>query len=374
MKHARLSPSSSSRWLNCTASVKVSEQYENTGNSAATWGTQVHYIGEQLLKGEIINVGDTLQERGNPEFIVDEEMLDTAAVYADYVRSFIKDDSEVLIEEQFNLSSVAPEQFGTSDATVLNGTHLHIFDLKTGLNLVNAKENTQLMLYAIGAVDELEAIYDIETVTLHIVQTRINHIESWDTTYGELMKFKSFAKQQAEKILSDNVEFTPTKKACMWCLHKANCEALRVHVEKIVASDFDDIEEIDGKANLISNEAIKKILDNAELITDFIKAVKDVALERMEQGEQIDGYKVVESRKNRKWVDEDKVKEYIATKDNPEQFYKPAPLKPMTQVLKMLKDDDKLDEFIIRPKGVPVIAPVSDKRPPIEAGEMFDNC
>lgn len=364
MQHAKLSPSSSSRWLTCTASVKMSEQYENTTNTAAEWGTNVHFIGEQLLKGKSINVGDELQERGNKSFIVDKEMLDCAEQYVDYVRSFMVNGyDELLIEEQFDLSFIAKGQFGTSDASLLVGSHLHIFDLKTGRNIVTAEENTQLMLYALGAIYDLETFgYNIEKITLHIVQTRVNHIDSWETTYRHLVDFEKRAIDSATKILNDDTEFNPDKKACMWCPHKANCEALKNHVEEVVKSGFDDISEIDGKANLISDDSIKKILDNADLITDFIKAVKETAVERLQAGEKIDGYKLVESRTNRKFSDETKVVEYLESKDDGVDYYKPKQLKPMGQILKLLKDDEKINDFIIKPKGVAVIAPVTDKR------------
>ena len=374
MLHARLSPSSSSRWLSCTASAAASEKYENTTNSAAEWGTQVHFIGELLLKGEDINVGDELTEEHRPTFTVTKEQLDCATEYADYVRSFINKDSVVIIEEQYDLSCIAPSQFGTSDATVLNDTHLHIMDLKTGMGIVKAENNTQLMLYAIGAVEELEDIYDIETITLHIVQTRAGHIDSWELSYEELMKFKAYAQKQAKKIFKGNTEFNPNAKACQWCPHQTNCEALKSHVEETVKGGFDNLEDIDGKADIIDKDHIKKVLDNAELIQSFIKAVQARALELMEQGEEIEGYKVVESKTNRKWADEEQVAKYLKGKVPAKDLYVKK-LIPMTKILKLRPKDKKLQEMLIKPEGRPVIAPLSDKRPVLtKVVDEFEEC
>jgi len=373
MKHARLSPSSSARWLSCTASVEASESYENKGNSASIWGTNVHYLGEQLLIGNDVEVGQEHTEQG-VKFTVDEEMLRVAEEYADYVNSFIDNESVTLIEEQFDLGFISPNQFGTSDATVLNGTHLHVMDLKTGHGIVMAEHNTQLMLYALGALHELEDIYDIETVTLHIVQTRAGHIDTWELDVKTLKLFEMIAKAQAEAIINGDTEFTPSEKACKWCNHAVNCEALKAHVEATVKGAFENLEDIDGQADLIDTNHIKKILDNKELITRFIKAVEARSLELMQEGTVIDGYKLVESKTNRKWEDEEAVAKYLNRKIPADKLWSKK-LIPMTQILKLRPKDKKLQEMLIKPEGQPTVAPLSDKRKPIGAvADEFEEC
>ena len=363
MKHARLSPSSSSRWLTCTASVKASEGYENKSNSASRWGTEVHYIGEQLLKGKTIRVGETLTEDGI-DFIVDKERLDVAEEYGDYCRSLYSKTSEVLVEETFNLGSISQGQFGTSDCSIVDGDHLHIVDLKTGHNIVNADHNTQLMLYAIGAVDYFE-FYDIEEITLHIVQTRAGHISAWTMTREVLEDFRKHAQQVAKLILEDKTEFTPNEKACKWCPHQVNCEALTAHVEDVVKGAFNGIEDIDGQADKVPMEHIKKILDNEDLITSFIKAVKVVALERMEHGEAITGYKLVKSRKHKAWRDKNEAAEMLE-KEFGEDGFKKSIITP-TQALKLATQRmvDIGDSWYV-PEGDVVLAPNSDKREAIK--------
>ena len=373
MQHARLSPSSSSRWLSCTASVEASEKYENKSNSASVWGTNVHYLGEQLLIGKTIEVGQEHTEQG-VTFTVDKEMLECAEEYADYVKSFIDKNSVVLVEEQFDLGFISKGQFGTSDATVLNDTHLHVMDLKTGHNIVNAENNTQLMLYALGAIHELEAIYDIDKVTLHIVQTRANHIDTWETSYDKLMTFQTMAKVTAEAIIKGETTFNPSEKACKWCAHQTNCEALKAHVEETIKGAFDELEEIDGKADLIDVEHIKKILDNKDLIVSFIKAVEARSLELMQEGTEIEGYKLVESKTNRKWRDEAEVAKYLNGKIKVNELWVKK-LIPMTKILKLRPKDKKLQEMLIKPEGKPVIAPLSDKREPItKVSDEFEEC
>ena len=369
MNHAKLSPSSSARWLDCTSSVKATEQYPNTSNSASEWGTQVHYIGELLLKGEDINVGDELQERGNSSFIVDKEQLDCALDYANYTRDLLDEDEIMLIEEQYDLGFIAPDTFGTSDATVLNDTTLHVIDLKSGHNIVMAERNTQLMLYALGALHKLEDDYYIDEITLHIVQTRAGHIDSWSCDVEELLEFEKFAKEQATKILNDDVSFNPTPRACKWCSHKVNCDALAKFTDEVITGDFDDLDEIEGKANLIDNSHIKRILDNKDLIISFIKAVEEEAQIKLQNGEEIEGYRLVEAVTRKTWdkSEMDNIEKYLKRKLKIDGAYKQTIITP-TQAKKLLgKDSGFIEKWIVKPEGRPVVAPESDKRKSISS-------
>lgn len=357
MTHARLSPSSSSRWLVCTASVKACEAYEDTTNEASAWGTTVHTIGEKLLLGEDVAVGDTIEGA-----VVDDEMMECAVDYANYVMSYKKEDSTMMIEEQYDLSFIAPDTFGTGDAAILDGTTLHIFDLKTGRNKVSAEDNSQLKLYALGAMHKLKDEY-IDEVVLHIVQTRIGHIDSWEISVDELESFGEFAKRQARAILEDNTSFNPSETACRWCLHKVNCEALMTHVEAVVKGDFEDLNEV--KIEDAKKDHIARLLKNKGLITSLIADAEEVAINRMMAGEEIEGFKLVESRTNRKWDEEnkDKIEKYLVRKLKKDGAYKQTLITP-TQAIKKLDDKSKkyIEKYIVKPEGKPTIAPLSDKR------------
>lgn len=350
MQHAKLSPSSSARWTVCAASVKANEQYENKGNSASEWGTKCHDLGEKMLKEELYTCDDP-------------EMEEVASEYANYCNDLAHGKTLVteLIEETFSLGFISPNQFGTSDYTAVIDTTLHVVDLKTGHNLVNVKDNSQLMLYALGALHELEDLYDIDKVTLHIVQPRLNYFDSWDIDVDELREWGEWVKGRAELALSDNPPYQPDTYACKWCAHQANCEALREHTFKVIKGDFDNLDDIDGKADKIPLEHVKLVLDNADLIRGFIAAVEERALELANAGEQIEGYKLVEARTNRKWSDEKEVEKLLAGKD----IYVKK-LKPMTALLKEFKGVEGLEELLIKPQGVATLVPLSDKREPIQ--------
>jgi len=363
MRHAKLSPSGSSRWLSCTASVKVCEQYERTTNAQADWGTEVHDISERMLKGQSWKCSDP-------------EKVTCAEQYVQYCKELITKNSEQFIETEYTLEFIQLGMFGTGDfATFDKDTnHLDIVDLKTGHNLIGAEENTQLMLYALGCINELDVFgYYPKTVTLHIVQTRAGHMDSWTTNMKRLNDFRHFATEQAVKIETGKTSFNPNDKACKWCPHQGECVALKEHVENIVKGDFEDLDSIDGHADKLSNNAIKKILDNADLIESFVGAVKQIALERLNAGEDINGYKLVESKTNRKWSDEESVEAYLKERGDGIDYYQAPKLKPMTHILKILKDDEKINEFVVKPEGKPTLAKIDDKRTSLKSvADEFD--
>ena len=349
MQHSLLSPSSSSRWLSCTASVDICSKYENSTNKAAEWGTTVHELGELMLLDK-------------PLPKATKEQLECAEEYYDYCMALVKPDTIKMVETRFDLSFIAPDTFGTGDFSCINGKHLDIVDLKTGHNIVYAEENTQLMIYALGAIYELE-IYgiEVETVTLHIMQSRANHIDTWETSYAELKEFEKFVVSQAKKITTGKTEFKPSKKGCAWCPHKPNCIALREHVEHILKGGFEKLEDLDGKADEINLDHLKNVLDNADLISSFVTACQEIALERMQNGEEIEGYKLVESRTNRKWADEDAVAKYLTRKIKSEDLWVKK-LAPMTKILKLRPNDKDLEAMLVKPQGKPMIALSTDKR------------
>jgi len=358
MQHALLSPSSSHRWLSCTASVEACAPYEDKTNPAAQWGTACHALGELMLRDEPFpKTGEQIEG-----VTVDVDMMNTAMQYVDYCRSLMTPESVVMVEERFDLTFIAPDTFGTGDCTILNDNHLHIIDLKTGHNIVMAENNTQLMLYGLGAWIDLEDIYDIDTVTLHIVQTRANHTDTYEISVDKLMEFQRFVIAQASKIMRGETSFNPNEKACKWCAHKVDCKALADHVFSTVQGEFEDLTDIDGKADDIGRDHIKAILDNKKLILSFIDAVEDRALENAQAGNMVDGYKMVRKTKHLAWTDAERAENYLLRKLKQDGTYTRKLITP-TQAVKALGKDNKfIQKLMARPQGELVLAPNSDKR------------
>lgn len=369
--HARLSASSSSRWINCPASVEACKGYPNSTNASAEYGTAAHELSEQCLE-HYTTPEDFLGKKMTNGVVVDEEMVQGVQAYIDYIQYIDGVYDSILIEQRLDFSHIVPEGFGTADLVMFNNETLHIVDLKFGKGIVYAENNSQLSLYALGALHEHGFLNDFKKVVLHIAQPRINHFDTWETTPAELVIWSKWVQERARLTLEKNAPFEPSAKACQWCAHQGNCVALKEHVEAVITGDFDNLEDVEGQVDKLGNDHLKRILDNMSMINGFLKAVEDVAFERMQQGEVIEGYKIVESKKNKAWRNEDDAIKILINQCDENEIYTKKLITP-TQAIKLLgkKNASDIDNIWYIPEGQPTLAPESDKRPAI--GSVVDD-
>ena len=197
--HALLSASGASRWINCTPSARLEDEYgEHTTSVFANEGTLAHEIAELYLSLDVLGTIDNedFQESiaakmGNDLF--KEEMLEFVSMYTDYCKAEFdeaktNDECAIIeIEQKLDLTRYVPESFGPADCVVISNGTLEIIDLKYGKGVpVYADYNKQLMLYALGALDAFSIMYDIDTVKMTIVQPRLNNISTYSMPVEEL--------------------------------------------------------------------------------------------------------------------------------------------------------------------------------------------
>ena len=373
MKHAKLSASASSRWLNCPGSVSANEGLVDSGSSYANWGSCAHEVAEKCLielRAAKNYLGDVFHG-----VVVDSEMIECVQTYVDYVKQF---GGEHFYEQQVDFSPWVPEGFGTSDAIVIDGHTLRIIDLKSGQGVrVDAEENTQAQLYALGAINDYGAFLNIEKVFIAIVQPRLDHISEWELPLEKLLDFGEKAKISAKKALSPNAERVPGDKQCQWCKAKAICPALYNLTQTTLLQSFEVID-IDSlpKLNQLTESQLKLALDNRKLIESWLSSVEQYATEQILDGKNIGGYKLVEGRSVRQWIDEQHAEQVLSERFDESDLYKKT-FVSVAQAEKLLgkKQADLLDELVTKPQGKPTLAPASDKRPPIGANiSDFDAC
>lgn len=367
--HAKLSPSSSSRWLYCTGSVKAESSLPNTSSAFAAEGTTAHALAELCLNDATKTPHDFIGQQIEG-YTVDDDMADNIAAYIAYVRSF----SGVHFYEQIvSFVDYVPNGYGTADAIVIDQATntVHIIDLKYGKGVaVDAENNTQGMFYALGVFLEYDFIYNIENIVIHIYQPRIKNYSSWSITTDDLLTWADWAKQRANEALSDNAPRTPSEKSCQWCKAKATCKALLDHTHNVLMNDFDDLSTVNP--DTLTDKELKVILDNAKLIKSWLDAVETHIFERVLLGENFDGYKLVEGRSSRAWRDENETAKILSEKLSADELFTQKLITP-AQAEKLLKNHkDIFASLVIKSEGKPTLVQSCDKRIAINNANVFD--
>lgn len=301
-KHARLSASRAERFMTCPGSVRLENQmpYEPPGEAAAL-GTMLHELSEKILRGEEID---------NPD--LDPDHLQMAQSYADYVNGISANPRKKLIEVNVDagLKSLHQALGGTADAVIVDGNHLHVVDAKFGRVLVEAKDNKQLLTYALGVMRQFNAPASIQC-TMHIFQPRAGH-SKWTVSGVDLITHGHELKKAAELALSPDAPTIPSPDACKYCKAKTICPSMRQKVQDNARKDF-------APDTAITPE----MLDLATLAADWSDAVITAAKKQLTEGETITGWNLKPGRKTRFWKSE--ALAAAALKDYPEAFSLKSP-------------------------------------------------
>lgn len=396
-EHALLSPSSAKKWLNCPAALACEFGIPNESGQAAVNGTVMHLVAETVLnrviKGEDIRA-DTykgvyaLNEGKGPikalvkpekgAVLITDDFVSQVNKYVDYCRPIIDAAELVEVESRVNLTRVlhpgvelngSPLQtFGTADlVAVIEGftgesssAMLIVGDLKTGRHKVLAKENKQMMLYALGMLRKLKRVYDITAVRLVIFQPYAGGADEWDTTPEALELFGKFASKAALKAIDafergkkglKPADFRPGNDACQWCRFAEKCNAKRKSASAEAESDLSD------DSTEMTLDQLKAEWDKLPLMRQHIADIEKAMYAALMRGEQVEGLKLVEGRPgNRSWIDPEKIIEAYG-----DGVMKSVLMSP-TEAAKVLPED-VLSMFVTRKPGQPSIATADDKRP-----------
>ena len=180
--HAILSASSAHRWMNCSPSARLELEFNDRSGIAALEGSAAHALGEYKLKKAL---GEKAK-RPTSDFDC-QEMEDYTDAYVDFILEAIEmvkhscKDPLILIEKRLDFSKYVPDGFGTGDIVIIADKTLHIIDFKYGQGvLVSAEDNPQMKLYALGALELYDGIYDIENILMTIYQPRRENVSSWE--------------------------------------------------------------------------------------------------------------------------------------------------------------------------------------------------
>ena len=357
--HALLSASSAHRWLECPPSAVANEAYPDQETSFANEGTLAHEVAEWVASGKSQN--HTLQ-KGQDDGVT-HEMIECAREYADYIEEQKKsNDAIVLLEQRVDFSPWVPDGFGTCDCIIIQDDTLTIIDYKYGQGvMVSAKDNPQMKLYALGAMNDYGIAMDVKKVELHIFQPRMNNISTDSLTVEELMAWaEKTVKPTAEKAIKGKGKYAPGEH-CRFCQHGGKCRALTK-----LCTEYLDTHGLRVSLPVLAPHEVADVLRMEPMVTLWLKKVKEQALTTLMNGEELPGYKLVEGKLgNRKWKDEGEVAATLAPLYSKEEYTETRLLSPsqMDKAIGKKKVAELLEGLIERAPGAPTIAPISDKRP-----------
>lgn len=362
-KHALLSASASHKWLQCPPSARLEEFVENTSSIFAAEGTAAHELSEYKLRDYI----GIKTERPVSEFD-SEELEQYTDVYVNFATELIDEvrtsckDPVILIEQRLDYSCYVPEGFGTGDLLIVADENLDIVDLKYGRGVaVSAEDNPQMNLYAIGALNLFDSLYDIKKVRMTIVQPRLESISTYEMLTEDLLSWaENELKPKADLAFKGEGEFL-SGEHCRFCRVRHNCRAR--------AEEFLDAAKYEfKKPDLLTDEEIADVLFLADRLATWANDVHSFASHlAINEGKQWPGFKLVQGRTNRKYKDEKAVIKVCEDNGITDIYSKSLlGLTAMEKLMGKKKFNEILGALIERPEGKPTLVPSSDKRKEIK--------
>lgn len=364
--HALLSASGAKRWLACTPSPRLEENFENRSSDFANEGTFAHAYSEALLRiwiggndGADIAEAESMRDS---EWYSD-ELERKVSEHCNYVMERFAaagKHADILLESKLRFDNWVPDGFGTGDVVIVSNEfdYFEILDLKYGKGIpVFAENNPQLRLYALGCLQEFGLLYDFKKVITTISQPRLDSYTSEELTVDELLHWGEYVKSRAEIAFRGEGEFCAGEH-CQFCRAGGAC---RHRMQQSAMDDF-----YEPETALLTHEELAGIITRAKVYAPWLKQVEKHALSEAMSGNEIPGYKIVRANTKKKFDDEAKVLAELEASGRIHSDLVKEQLKSATE-LKVVLGKEDFERLVVphqvKPEGGPVLAPISDKRP-----------
>nr|DAV00331.1 MAG TPA: Protein of unknown function (DUF2800) [Caudoviricetes sp.] len=368
--HSVLGASAADRWMNCTPSAQLTAGMEDETTTFAAEGTAAHALCEwKVRKALKMRAG----RRPTSDYWTD-EMEEFTDDYRDFIMDLVGQakltckDPVTLIEQHLDFSCYVPDGFGTGDFLLVADKELNVVDFKYGRGVaVYADHNPQMMLYALGALNLFDCLYDIEQVTMTIFQPRLSSISTWTISAEELYKWaEEVLKPKAELAAKGEGEFI-SGSWCRFCKARNTCRARAESFLELAKMEFQP-------PVLLSDEEVAEVIEKADELSKWASDVMAYAqAEAIENGKHWNGYKLVEGRSTRRFTDEKKVEEAAKGAGYTDIYNKS--LITLTAFEKLMGKDifnEVLGSYVTKPAGKLTLVPVSDKRPEVTVNTVND--
>lgn len=276
----------------------------------------------------------------------------------------------IALETKLDLTEWIPDGFGTADCIMIGGDKLLVADFKYGKGVrVEAENNPQMQIYALGAWKKFNLVYDIKRVVMMIIQPRLSvNPEIWEESIEDLLDFGESVKGLAQMAMAGEGEFVPGEAQCRFCRARETCRARADYNIQLAFSVA-----LGKMPPLISDEEVGMYLTKGADVASWLKDLEAYALRVCLDGGTIPGYKAVEGRGSREWTDQDEAFAALEKAGVPvEVMYerKPLSLAALEKVVGKKAFAEAVGEFVVKTPGKPALKPESDKRPAITTAEL----
>lgn len=394
-------------WLYCSGSLIANLLEPDESSYEAVEGTVAHGIGEQWLKTgkrptHLVGTVETVIENGETFHVpITNTMLDYVEEYVDWCR-YLPGEHYTEVKVFFGDLMPIPEQGGTCDHAACEPGRLIVTDLKYGKGIqVFAVDNSQALLYALGFFMKYDHLYHFEVIDIRIAQPRLEHFETWTVTREYLLEFADYVKVRAALAWQVNAPRHPRPKSCQWCRAKSRCPAILKLIDSVIEGRMGDLDREFSHDELVAmaeslergtyklkpipvdkltDAQLAKLLPFRRMVEGWFKSVFVQLENRALDGVQVPDHKLVESRTDRKFTDEENVVEWLQVVGLEEEHIYKTELRSPAQIEEIIRDEfgiarknipGLIASFVTKPEGKPTLVHVSDKRRPL--GDIVDD-
>lgn len=387
--HSPYGPSQAHAWEKCPQYVKVQAMFPEATSSYAEAGRLAHSIAEYKARtyfhepvGKRAYNARLKKFKAEPHY--DPAMEEATELYLETLKELALSFSTppfVALETMVSYTDWVPEGFGTSDCVMIGSGRIIVIDYKNGAGVpVEAEDNSQMKLYALGALQTFRPIYGdtLQEATLVIVQPHAGGVKRWDTTVAEVLKWGAEVIGPAALRAREATEPACPGDWCRFCKGKSQCTARAKQMldagrqfQQAPAAGSEKIPE-DYSGPLLTDEEVGAALAAGAGLVAWYKDLEAYALLACLDGREIPGFKAVEGRGSRDWVDLDAAFKALQERGVAEAMLyerKPVTAPALEKALGKKAFAEVADGLVRKQPGKPTLVPSSDKRPPYNAAE-----
>ena len=358
MQHSKIvGGSTAKRVIACPGSVALVDRMPpQPSSSYADEGTLLHDAIAEILEGDAAPAAFLGRKHGSA--VMTQNLIDDKLRVALDALNEIdpKQEMEYAVESRVGFGDFLPDVFCSTDLLGRFADRAIVLDWKFGDGVpVAAEENPQLMFYAAAAMRTeatrwaFEGVSDVELI---IVQPP--SIKRWTTTVERIQAFEQDLAAAVRTALKPDAPLAAGDH-CRWCAAKPLCPLMTGAMDRLVKAKLD----------ALPVDQIARYMDQIPMVEDFIKGVQALAHRMIEDGVAVPGWKLVNKRAMRQWVDEDKAVAFLSSA-GVEAWAEPKAISPAVaeKALKKAKIELPADLVVAVSSGS-TLAPESDPRPAV---------